>query len=80
MIESDWLVHFFTTKNPALAANLIFRNYRHVILYTADGVLFEFFKSADLLRDVESFEKGNDGIKRLLGIHSRMSAIKGVRP
>lgn len=81
MVVPDYLVKFFTTSNPQLAAYLIHLNFKHEILPPELGTrpLFEFFESIDLLAAVEGYEKGNGGYKRLLGIHSRMSAIKGRR-
>lgn len=81
MIVSDYLVSFFTTSDPRLAAYLVFLNFKLEILPPELGTrpLFEFFESTDLLAAVEGYEKGNGGFKRLLNIHSRMSAIKGRR-
>jgi hypothetical protein len=80
-IDSEYIVHFFTTEDPALAAYLVYLNYKLEVLQSNHGTrpLFEFFESHDLLAAIAGYEQCNGGFKRLQGLTLHMAAIMGVR-
>jgi len=64
----------FTTESIDLAAYLVCMGYSFIILRPAGGTraLFEFGEVPNLLLAIVSYERGENGAKRLLNARSRL--------